>query len=122
MSCSPTKASPIVKKGLDIYLKNKQKRGYLKWGSLNAVLFAIVLYDIKNKCPFTFSNWYYVEYVFAGLLSLSVFYYFTKYIYVWLTFEPIKGTPAQRKLLRFDDGGEYYCSNRMKLNRQLITI
>lgn len=106
MSGSPLQASPIVNKGLDIYLKNKHKRQYLKWGLINAILLAAVMVDIRNKCPFAYSNWYYAEYVVAGVLSLSVSYYFMKYVHIWLTFEPIKGTLAQRKLLHFDDGGK----------------
>lgn len=65
------------------------------------------MYDIKQKCPFAFTKWYYLEYAAAVLLALSVFFYFTKYIYLWLTFEPIKGTQAQRNLLHFEDGGKY---------------
>lgn len=107
MSTSPIESSPIVKKSLDIYLENKKKRNYLKWGSINAVFLSVMMYDIKNKCPFAFSKWYYLEYTIAGILALCVLYYFTKFIYLWLTFEPIKGTQAQRKLLHFEDGGNY---------------
>lgn len=106
MSTSPLRASPIVNKGLDTILKNKRKRGYLKWGAINALFLSIVMFDIKNKCQFSYSNWFYTEYVVAGVLSLSLLYYFLKYFYVWLTFEPIRGTPAQRRLLHFDDGGK----------------
>lgn len=105
MNTSPLQSSPIVKKGLDIYLINKKKRNYLKWGSINAVILSVIMYDIKNKCPFAYSKWYYIEYIAAGLFALSVLYYFLKYMFLWLTFEPIKGTTAQRKLLHFDDGG-----------------
>lgn len=65
-----------------------------------------MMYDIKNRCPFSFSKLYYIEFAIAGFLALSVLYYFTKYIFLWLTFEPIKGTQAQRKLLHFEDGGK----------------
>lgn len=107
MNTSPLQSSPIVKKGLDIYLTNKKKRNYLKWGSMNAVILSVLMYDIKNKCPFAYSKWYYIEYIVAGLFALSVLFYFTKYLFLWLTFEPIKGTQAQRKLLHFDDGGNF---------------
>lgn len=103
---SPNHSSPIVHKSLDIYLKNKQKRSYLKWGSINALILSIVMLDINNKCPFAFSYWFYLEYAIAGLLSLSVLYYFMNFVYTWLTFEPIKGTLAQRKLLHFNEGGK----------------
>lgn len=107
MSASPLQSSPIVKKSLDIYLDNKNRRNYLKWGFINAMILSVLMYDIKNKCPFSYSNWYYVEYVTAGLLAFSVLYYFTKFLFIWLTFEPIKGTQAQQKLLHFEDGGKY---------------
>lgn len=105
MSTSPLQSSPLVRKGLDIYLENKKKRNYLKWGTINAVILSVMMYDIKNKCPFAYSKWYYIEYMIAGLLGLSVFYYFIKYLFLWFTFEPIKGTQAQRNLLHFGDGG-----------------
>lgn len=105
MNTSLLQSSPIVKKGLDIYLMNKKKRNYLKWGSINTLILSVMMYDIINKCPFANSNWYYIEYFVAGLFAFSVLYYFIKYLVLWLTFEPIKGTQAQRKLLHFDDGG-----------------
>lgn len=105
---SPNQSSPIVHKSLDIYLKNKQMRNSLKWGSINLLLLSFVMFDINNKCPFAFTYWFYAEYAVAGLLGLSVLYYFTCYIYFWLTFEPIKGTPAQRRLLHFEDGGKVF--------------
>lgn len=114
MNTSPLQSSPIVKKGLDIYLINKKKRNYLKWGSMNAVILSVLMYDINNKCPFAYSKWYYIEYMAAGLLALSVLYYFGKYLFLWLTFEPIKGTPAQRKLLHFDDGGTNLITHTVK--------
>lgn len=103
---SPHQSSPIVGKGLDIYLQNKQKRNILKWGTINVLVLSVILFDISNKCPYAFSKWYYVEYVAAAILSLSVLYYFSKYFYFWITFEPLKGTSAQQKLLHFDDGGK----------------
>lgn len=106
MSSSPLQSSPIVRKSLDIFLDNKKKRNYLKWGTINTVILSVLMYDIKNKCPFAYSKWYYIEYVVAGLFALSVLYYFTKFMFLWLTFEPIKGTQAQRKLLHFEDGGK----------------
>lgn len=104
----PNHSSPIVRKGLDIYLKSKRKRQYLAWGSINAVLLSIIVYDIRNKCPFAYSKWYYVEYAIAAFLGLSVLYYFSKYIFLWLTFKPIRGTQLQRKLLSFEDAGKIF--------------
>lgn len=106
MSTSPQHFSPIVKKGIDIYLQNKQRRQYLQWGSANAVLLAMIMYDIRNQCQFAQSKWYYLEYVIAGMLGLSTLYYFAKYFVVWLTFDPIKGTQLQRRLLHFENNGK----------------
>lgn len=109
MSTSPQQHfSPIVKKGIDIYLKNKQRRQYLQWGSFNAFLLSIILYDIRNQCPFAHSKWYmwWLEYVLAGVFGLSTLYYFTKYIFMWMTFDPIHGTQSQRRLLHFENNGE----------------
>lgn len=98
--------SPIVDKGLDINLQKKINRNSMKWGSINTLILSIILYDIKNKCPYSFSNWYYVEYAAAVLLGLSVLYYFLRYFCYWLTFEPLKGTTEQRRLLHFNEGGK----------------
>lgn len=102
---SPHQKSPIVQKGLEIILQNKQKRDYLKWGGINVLLLSLLLLDIINRCPYSFSYWYYVEYVAAILLSLSITFYLFKYLFFWITFEPVNGTVAQQKLLHFDDGG-----------------
>lgn len=98
--------SQMVDKGLEIYLQKKINRNSLKWGSINTFILSIILYDIKHKCPYSFSNWYYVEYTAAALLGLSVLYYLIRFIYYWLTFEPLKGTSEQRKLLHFNEGGK----------------
>lgn len=102
---SPRQQSPIVRKGLDIILQNKEKYNYLKWGTINVLILSLLLIDITNRCPYSFSNWYYVEFVAAVILSLSIVFYLFKYLLFWITFEPVKGTAAQQKLLHFDDGG-----------------
>lgn len=106
-STSSPSRSPIVDKSLGIYLQAKTSRSDLKWGTINVVLLSILLFDLSNKCPYAFSKWYYLEYAAAGLLGLSVLYYFSRYFFFWFTFEPINGTQEQRKLLHFDDGGKY---------------
>lgn len=104
---SPRQVSAIVQKGLDINLQKKQKRTYLKWGTINVLILSLLLIDITNRCPYAFSNWYYVEYAAAVVLSLSIVYYLCGYLFFWITFEPVKGTAAQQKLLHFDDGGKF---------------
>lgn len=99
--------SSIVKNGLRIYLQNKQMRTFLKWGIINIAVLMIVLFDLSSKCPYALSKWFYIEYVAAALLGLSTLYYFSKYFYLWITFEPINGTIEQKHLLHFDDGGKF---------------
>lgn len=110
---SPRQVSPIVRKGLDIILQNKQKRQYLKWGTINVLILSLLLIDITNKCPYSYSNWYYVEYAAAIILSLSIVCYLFKFLFSWITFEPVKGTAAQQKLLHFDDGGNLMHSHNL---------
>lgn len=49
-----------------------------------------------------------MEYAAAACLSLSVLYYFTKYFYIWFAFKPVQGTPEQRRLLHFNEGGKFH--------------
>lgn len=107
---TPPKSSTIVQKGLNINLQNKQMRNYLKWASLNVLVLTILLMDLSNKCPYAFSHWYYVEYAAAALLMLSIFCYTLKYVYYLLTFDPIKGTSDQKRLLHFDEAGNSMCN------------
>lgn len=99
--------SPIVKNGLKIYLQNKQMRNFMKWGIINIVILVIILFDLSSQCPYAFSKWFYIEYLAAAMVGLSTLYYFSKYFYLWITFEPINGTSEQKHLLHFDDGGNF---------------
>ncbi|KAL9700446.1 hypothetical protein quinque_003887 [Culex quinquefasciatus] len=99
---SPSQRSPLVDNTLDLYLNTRRSRECLKWGSINIGLLSIVLFDISNKCPYSFSPWYYVEYVAAGILGASVLYYFARYFYYLFSKKPLEGTDQQRKLLKFD--------------------
>lgn len=107
---SPHHVSPIVDRGLDIILQNKQNRTFFKWGAINVLILSLLLIDITNRCPYTFSNWYYAEFGVAIILSLSIVYYLFKYIFFCITFEPVTGTAAQQKLLHFDEGGNSMAS------------
>ncbi|XP_055531516.1 transmembrane protein 209 [Wyeomyia smithii] len=99
---SPSQRSPLVDRTLDLYLNNRRSRECLKWGSLNIVLLSVILFDISNKCPYSFSQWYYLEYAAAALLATSVVYYFSCYFFHLFSKEPLRGTDYQRKLLKFD--------------------
>lgn len=87
-----------------MHLNNHKKSQSLKWGAVNTLLFSIIIFDIRNKSPFDFSNWLYLEYAASMILASSMFYYFARYFYYLFSFEPLHGTDAQRKLLKFKDG------------------
>ncbi|XP_053683142.1 transmembrane protein 209 [Sabethes cyaneus] len=100
---SPSQRSPLVNRTLDLNLNKRRSRECLKWGSLNIVLLSIILFDISNKCPYSFSKLYYVEYAAVVLVAMSVAYYFARYFFYLFSKEPLQGTEYQRKLLKFDD-------------------
>lgn len=98
-----------MERGLDLRLRAAKAKYYLKWGSINVILLAILMFDISNKCPYAESNWYYVEYAAAGVVGLSVLACFCKYfLYVFHT-QPVQGTQQQKNLLKFDDNGKRFC-------------
>ncbi|XP_055605451.1 transmembrane protein 209 isoform X2 [Uranotaenia lowii] len=99
---SPTQRSPLVDRTLDLYLTNRRSRECLKWGTINVAILSVLLFDISNKCPYAFSNWYYLEYAASAILGCSVLYYFGRYFFYVFCREPLKGTEQQRKLLKFD--------------------
>lgn len=87
-----------------MHLNNHKKSQSLKWGSVNILVLSIIIFDIRNKSPLDFSNWLYLEYAASFILGSSIFYYFARYFYYLFSFEPLHGTDAQRKLLKFKDG------------------
>lgn len=103
--CTPNERSEIVDKGLNIQLHSKTSRHALKWGLINVVILSVLMMDISNRCPFTYSKWFYVEFAVAGLVAASVLYQFCRYFHFIFSFEPIKGTVEQKRLLQFNDAG-----------------
>ncbi|XP_308809.5 transmembrane protein 209 isoform X1 [Anopheles gambiae] len=99
---SPVQCSPIVNRTLELNLNRKRSKECLRWGTVHILLLSVVLFDICNKCSYSFSNLYYVEYVAAAMLSCSMVYYYTCYFYYLFSAEPIRGTEQQRRILRFD--------------------
>lgn len=99
---SPVQCSPIVNRTLELNLNKKRSRECLRWGTVNVVLLSVLLFDISNKCPYSFSHWYYFEYVAAAILASSMAYYFSCYFYYMFSAEPIQGTEQQRRILNFD--------------------
>lgn len=120
--CStPLKQNTLVERGLDLRLRAAKAKYYLKWGSINVILLAILLFDISNKCPYAESNWYYLEYALATVVGLSVLACFCKYfLYVFHT-QPVQGTQQQKNLLKFDDNDNSFVTsnpNKKKQNEQ----
>lgn len=93
----------ILNKSLDLQLKTNQVRNYLKWGFINFIILIILWTDISNQCYYITSKWLYVEYAIIGLVTINLIVYILKYIYHLITFDPVKGTIEQKKLLEFDD-------------------
>ncbi|CAD7003566.1 unnamed protein product [Ceratitis capitata] len=87
-----------------MHLRAKNAKYSLRWGCVNVLLLAILLFDISNQCPFSRSKWYYVEYVAAVLTGLGAFSCFLKYFLYIFHKDPIVGTKEQKNLLKFDDG------------------
>ncbi|XP_067646124.1 transmembrane protein 209 isoform X2 [Eurosta solidaginis] len=97
---SPNK---LVERGLDLHLRAKRAKECLRWGSINVVLLAVLLFDISNQCPYAHSKWFYLEYLAAALTGLGAFSCFLKYfLYIFHT-NPILGTKEQKNLLKFED-------------------
>lgn len=103
--CSPSDRSDLVDKSLIIQFDNKTSRNALKWGIINVFVLMFLIMDISNRCPFSYSKWFYVEYVAAFLVGISVLYHFGRYFHFLFSFEPIKGTMDQKRLLQFNDAG-----------------
>lgn len=101
--CFPSKRNQIVEKSLDLQMDAKHAKECLIWGTVNIFLLAILLFDIINKCPYAVSKWYYVEYTAAGILTVSVFCNFGKYLFFIFSKESVQGTKEQKNLLGFDD-------------------
>ncbi|XP_055625345.1 transmembrane protein 209 [Toxorhynchites rutilus septentrionalis] len=118
---SPISRSPLVDKTLDVYLNNKRSRECLQWGSINIVLLSIIFFDISSKCPYSFSQWYYLEYAAAGILSCSALYYFARYFYYIFSKEPLTGTENQRKLLKFEVNDKSFIIKTPKSKSKLDT-
>uniref|UniRef100_A0A182N9A0 Transmembrane protein 209 n=1 Tax=Anopheles dirus TaxID=7168 RepID=A0A182N9A0_9DIPT len=99
---SPVQCSPIMNRTLELNLNKKRSKECLRWGTVHMLLLSVVLFDISNKCPYSFSHLYYVEYMAAVILGVSMVYYYSCYFYYVFSLEPIHGTEHQRRILKFD--------------------
>ncbi|XP_058055014.1 transmembrane protein 209 [Anopheles bellator] len=97
---SPGQRSPIVSGTLTLNLNKKRSKEWLCWGTMNVLLLSVLLFDISNKCPYSFSRWYYIEYAAAAILACSMTYYYAQYFFYLFGTEPIKGTEQQRQMLQ----------------------
>ncbi|XP_059614998.1 transmembrane protein 209 [Phlebotomus argentipes] len=119
---SPEKSNAsIVIQSQHINLQAKMKRESLKWGAINVALLSFITFDLSNKCPDAFSRWFYVEYAAAGVLLLSIIYYFGRYLYFLYTFSPIVGSEQQRKLLNFEESDTSFVLKPPKEKVQDVT-
>ncbi|XP_063707672.1 transmembrane protein 209-like [Culicoides brevitarsis] len=93
----------LLNQSLQLQVTNKHRRNCLTYGALNALFLAILWFDISQQCPYSVSYWYYVEYVAAGILGVSLLYNILSYVYHRFLVSPLVVTEEQRKLLRLDD-------------------
>uniref|UniRef100_A0A182Q460 Transmembrane protein 209 n=1 Tax=Anopheles farauti TaxID=69004 RepID=A0A182Q460_9DIPT len=100
---SPMQCSPIMNRTLELNLNKKRSKECLVWGTVHILLLSVVLFDISNKCPYSFSHLYYVEYAAAAILGVSMVYYYSCYFYYLFSLEPIHGTEQQRRILKFEE-------------------
>ncbi|XP_058463473.1 transmembrane protein 209 isoform X1 [Malaya genurostris] len=119
---SPTQRSPLVDRTLDLYLNKQRSRECLKWGSFNIALLSIIMFDVSNKCPYSFSHWYYVEYAAAAIIFCSVVYYFSRYFYYMFSKKPLEGTDTQRKLLKFDTDDNSFITTTPAPKKQISSV
>lgn len=81
----------------------KQRRDSLFWAFFCICLLCIIAYDLRDRCPFSFSKLYYIEYGAATILLLSLFYNSLRYVYYVFSAKSIHGDFEQRTLLGFSD-------------------
>lgn len=118
---SPVQPSPIVNRTLELNLNKKRARECLRWGTVNILLLSVLLFDISNKCPYSFSNWYYIEYVAATILASSMVYYYWCYFYYLFSAEPIRGTEQQRRILKFDTNDASFITTPLQAKKSEST-
>ncbi|KAM7355476.1 transmembrane protein 209 [Cochliomyia hominivorax] len=116
--CTPLKQNALVEQSLDLKLKAYKAKYYLKWGSFNVVILAILMFDISNRCPYAESNWYYVEYAAAAVVGLSMLACFLKYFLYVLYTQPLQGTRQQKNLMKFDDNDNSFIITTPKKKEQ----
>ncbi|XP_046808679.1 transmembrane protein 209 isoform X2 [Lucilia cuprina] len=99
-------------------MRASKAKYYLKWGSFNVIILAILMFDISNKCPYAESNWYYLEYGVATIVGLSMLACFLKYfLYIFYT-QPVQGTRQQKNLMKFDDNDNSFITTTPKKKEQ----
>lgn len=92
--------SPVLKKSLDVRLRTKLSRDAFKYSLVNSLVIGVILYDVSRRCP---DSWLWIEYLALGINVLSLLYYLGRFLYFSITWEPVVGTEAQKRLLQFDD-------------------
>ncbi|XP_023303699.2 transmembrane protein 209 isoform X1 [Lucilia cuprina] len=116
--CTPLKQNVLVEQSLDLKMRASKAKYYLKWGSFNVIILAILMFDISNKCPYAESNWYYLEYGVATIVGLSMLACFLKYfLYIFYT-QPVQGTRQQKNLMKFDDNDNSFITTTPKKKEQ----
>uniref|UniRef100_A0A1A9W8C5 Transmembrane protein 209 n=1 Tax=Glossina brevipalpis TaxID=37001 RepID=A0A1A9W8C5_9MUSC len=105
------KGNLIVEQSLDLKLREKKAKYFLKWGAINLLLLIIVASDYNNQFCVQ-SNF------FKGViivLSINTIACLTKYLFYVFKRQFLQGTLQQKNLLKFDDNdNSFIVSNPLK--------
>ncbi|KAJ4448217.1 hypothetical protein ANN_10231 [Periplaneta americana] len=97
--------TPVLDRTLQVTQETHKTRHSLMWGCVNAILLAVVLYDVIYTCPMYTATMIYVEWVIALVLALNMAYHFGLYLRRSFYLEPVILTPNQKKLMGISDSG-----------------
>lgn len=114
--------SPVVNKSLEVRLWTKLSRDALKWSVVHVGLLGVLIYDVQQKCKWSDSKLYWIEYGAIGILSLSLLYYIARYLYFSVIWEPVVGTEDQKRLLQFEDKDASFVIRKKESPRNVLRV
>ncbi|XP_069681862.1 transmembrane protein 209 isoform X2 [Periplaneta americana] len=100
--------TPVLDRTLQVTQETHKTRHSLMWGCVNAILLAVVLYDVIYTCPMYTATMIYVEWVIALVLALNMAYHFGLYLRRSFYLEPVILTPNQKKLMGISDSDPHF--------------
>uniref|UniRef100_A0A1B6DCW7 Transmembrane protein 209 n=1 Tax=Clastoptera arizonana TaxID=38151 RepID=A0A1B6DCW7_9HEMI len=99
---------PEMEQTINITQSIRKVKNSLFWGTVNAVVLSIVLYDIINTCPSYTETVHLVEKCFAVFLGINTIFHYCRYLWTKLTIPTVILTPQQKSLFGIKDSETYY--------------